>query len=1043
MKNLKRILTFVLALTLVFALFACGQTEDTPGGECQTHVDKNADGICDTCKKEIKKDDGGDECVQHVDENEDGYCDVCDECYPHIDDDDDNYCDYCGACIKHTDEDEDGICDDCEEEIKTAPSGDGITLISADEILFQVVLGNDVGSARMVIDDFVDIIEELGYEISVVAEDEGDEADIEVLIGTVTSRGEDYEYDKYSLGSEGYVITAVDESKIVITGGSETTLTDAFTIFFEEYLGISSDADYLEDFTFTEEHEELEIQDNYRVTSVSIDGVDLEGYEIVREKSASAYKDAAEQLQNYFYTKAGYWLPIVTPDKAGDKTISFVHVEKDKAGSNGFRVRVDDGNLIIECAYDNLFEKAFNEYYNQTFTGKIGDVELSDFVSKEINISVITYEDYGAKGDGKTDDIEAIRAAHNEANKGGQKVLGTKGKTYYITFSYGNPIQIKTDVDWRGAKFIFDSRAITYDNAGNIFEIAQDLQNANKYIDVEDPRIQELNKPAENGEPVIKGIEHGDDKTMKLDLGLGYPAMLTVINKNSRTYIRWGYVDSKGGEQQEVVVVDENGNMDETTPFLLDYEKVTAIRIHRLDVTPITVENATVEQPASLINLGPGGYHSYAHGIAVTRPNTTVKNLKHVITGEILPNAPVKVDKDGLSYDVTDEGFSYSGGKIYTNNGKTEYKGTDVTPFTGPSFSGFIQVSNTNNVLVEGCVFQARYHYEEGTYDISAGTANQIVFKDCTQSNFFDDRPEFTKFNNGQSTFPNLGLCWGIMGSNYTKNMHYINCELTRYDAHAGVYNGSVVGGKIGVLRLIGGGTFRIENVEVYRAHHGTPPFQLREDYGATFYGDVIIKDVIVRDGKYSSDGTYGELPGLFDAPTAPWDNGYVNHFPNIVIDNVEIETSSTMVPLVTVGGESYSSANHFPSRSLVKEDVSNPNALFTTYFETKNPNIVEEDKERFHYLQSFKKVDKAPEKLSNGEYTVVDNKDETYTVIAKGVPNINPYQPPEFIEIKNMKGKKNSYGKALYISLYSCNFFKNTTIIDEDGVLKRESVPK
>ena len=51
-------------------------------------------------------------------------------------------------------------------------------------------------------------------------------------------------------------------TKIVITGGSETTLTDAFTIFFEDYLGISSDADYLEDFTFTEEHEELEIQDN-------------------------------------------------------------------------------------------------------------------------------------------------------------------------------------------------------------------------------------------------------------------------------------------------------------------------------------------------------------------------------------------------------------------------------------------------------------------------------------------------------------------------------------------------------------------------------------------------------------------------------------------------------------------------------------------------------------------------------------------------------------------------------------------------------------
>ena len=993
MKNLKRFLLLILALSLVFTLIACG-------------------------------DKGGDTC-KHADEDEDGLCDACDECLGHEDDDEDGYCDY------------------CDEEMEDEPAGDGIALIADGEILFQIVLGSDIGSAKMVVDDFADILEELEVEVSIVTDGKGsEEYDVEILVGTVTSRGKDYEYDRYSLGAEGYAITAIDDAKIVVTGGSETALSDAFTKFVEDILGIDDKTDELEDVTFTKDDETVKIQSNYRITGINIDGNDLKGYQIVRDKSISEYKDSIEKLQNFFYTKAGYWLPVVSPEEAGDKTISFVSVDKTKAGTNGFRVRVDGGNLLIECGYNNLFAKAFDEFYNNHFTGKQGEITIGDFTGT-VNISIVTYEDYGAKGDGKTDDITAIRNAHNVANIGGQTVVGTKGKTYYVTTVGEGTVQIMTNVNWNGCKFIFDASAITKENAGHIFEITQSIGYTNTFIDTKDQRIIDLNKPAENGEPVIKGIEHGDAQTTKLDLGLGYPAMLTVINKNSRTYMRWGYVDSKGGEQQEVIVVDKDGNIDPTTPFLLDYEKVTGIRIHRIDVESLTIENATINHPASLINLGPGGYLSYAHGILITRPNTVIKNITHIITGEIKPDTPVKVDKNGLSYDVTDEGFSYKNGKIYTNNGKTEYKGTDVTPFTGPSFSGIIAVSNTHNVLVEGVTFQARYHYEEGTYDISLGTANQVVFKNCIQSNFFDTSPEFTKFNDGQSTFPNLALCWGVMGSNYTKNLSYIDCELTRFDAHAGVLNASVIGGKIGVVRLIGGGTFTMEGTEVFRAHHGTEPFQLREDYGATFFGTVIIKDVIIRDGKYSSDGQYGALPGLFWAPSAPWDNGYVNHFPNLILDNIEIETTSTEVPILATATQSYSSAEHFPARDPIKDDVSNPNALFTTYYETKNPNIVTEEPDRFPYLKGFKKVDKLPNLLKNGEYTVVDNGNETYTVIAAGVKNINVYQPPEFIEIKNMKGKKNSDGKSLSLTIYDCNFFKTTKIIDEDKVLKKVKVPK
>ena len=67
----------------------------------------------------------------------------------------------------------------------------------------------------------------------------------------------------------------------------------------------------------------------------------------------------------------------------------------------------------------------------------------------------ITYEKYGAKGDGVTDDMPAIVAAHAAANAKGLSVKATAGKTYYISNS---PLtaEIRTDTDFRNASFIID-----------------------------------------------------------------------------------------------------------------------------------------------------------------------------------------------------------------------------------------------------------------------------------------------------------------------------------------------------------------------------------------------------------------------------------------------------------------------------------------------------------------------------------------------------------------------------------------------------------
>ena len=78
----------------------------------------------------------------------------------------------------------------------------------------------------------------------------------------------------------------------------------------------------------------------------------------------------------------------------------------------------------------------------------------------------ICYEEFGAVGDGRTDDFDAISKAHAYANENGLDVVSDGSKTYYI----GNTaidektakptIIIKTNVDWGTSNFIIDDSDI-------------------------------------------------------------------------------------------------------------------------------------------------------------------------------------------------------------------------------------------------------------------------------------------------------------------------------------------------------------------------------------------------------------------------------------------------------------------------------------------------------------------------------------------------------------------------------------------------------
>ena len=84
----------------------------------------------------------------------------------------------------------------------------------------------------------------------------------------------------------------------------------------------------------------------------------------------------------------------------------------------------------------------------------------------ELDRDYVTYEDFGAVGDGKTEDYAAICRTHEYANEHKLTVKGTPGKTYYIKDTKLGTDEvhvavIKTNVDWCGAHFIIDDTDLT------------------------------------------------------------------------------------------------------------------------------------------------------------------------------------------------------------------------------------------------------------------------------------------------------------------------------------------------------------------------------------------------------------------------------------------------------------------------------------------------------------------------------------------------------------------------------------------------------
>ena len=452
-----------------------------------------------------------------------------------------------------------------------------------------------------------------------------------------------------------------------------------------------------------------------------------------------------------------------------------------------------------------------NEDKTRVSTNEKGDLLINvspkDVAKFKAN-GLVRYSDFGARGDGKTDDIDAIAATHAFANQHNLLVKADEGATYYIGGKDRTAI-IRTDTDFGIAAFIIDDT---------------DVENRNAHVFMVSSGLQPF-KP--------EGIISLKRNQQKINISFPGTCIITVTDSNMRRYIRFGPNQNSGTPQTDIFIVDKDGNVDMNAPIIWDFDQITDITALPIDETTLTIKGGRF---TTIANRAESKYTYYSRGIAIRRSNVIVDGLEHRVTGEGDHGAP---------------------------------------------YGGFISAGDCSHVTVQNTILTGHKTYQTigaagvtvsmGTYDISVNRALNISFVNCSQTNDIDD----SKY-------------WGIMGSNYCKNLIYDKCTFSRFDAHMGVANATIRNSTLGHMGInaIGSGTFTVENCTI----RGRTLINLRSDYGSTWQGEFIIRNCVFvpAGGKPTSASIIG---GSY---SGQHDFGYICYMPErITIENLKINDSN------------------------------------------------------------------------------------------------------------------------------------------------------
>ncbi len=821
----------------------------------------------------------------------------------------------CGGECKHTDSNNDGKCDECGATVDTekGDTGGDLVLISDSKTKFAIVSANSLSSKTD--ECVVDFMRELNkyyikdQDIKLNYDVPGFDDVPEIIFGSVNYRGDAFKKDEHYLGYEGFSIELIG-NKLFVLGGGDKGYQNAIDYIAENIFTLDSYGNNTIDNLVIKAGTKYEsIVTDHAIKEFTIGGKDISTFVISYDSNA---KDSAVILRDYIYKESGTWLPYVAIDEVS-KAQNVIYVEFTKGDAartteDGCTVYLKNGDLHIECEFENKFEEIVGNFIDDKLS--TSSVKITSDYTFTKDVRNIYYRDFGAVGDGMTDDFFALKECHDYANEYGHTVNADRNATYYIGRENGTrSIIIKTDTYWNCCSFIWDDRVIDKPSVSKayqapIFKVTPD-QKSYTYSGPKRP---------------VTSLAAG--ATVFGDWKPGERVMVVLKDYSRRHYIRYGGNQNNGSSQNEIIIVNPDGTIDPTTPVQWDYTDLTEMTVYPINDTPITISGGTKDQVDDYSALGtfdnldcidrtviytyfndaPSEYKYHARNIDITRSNVTIKNLQHVLYDDVTTSAP---------------------------------------------YTGFIKTTYCSDVVVEGMLFQKQKSFSTigagggsvgmGSYEISANHANNVVWRHCRISNFFNA--------SGSVSYK------GYMGTNYCKNLMFDDVVSCSFDAHCGLYNGTIKDSTCEHLNFIGAGTIYYKNVTVY-TDGGSAAMHFREDYGSTWCGNVIVDGLTLRTSKASP------TLSLISAKYTNHYFGYTCHLPETIeINNVKIIRYGYKVEN-GVRTEWDVATNHVPLHIYAalekykKADISDPKADMSNYpndFKACNCETVYEGKKTFN----------------------------------------------------------------------------------------------
>ncbi len=405
---------------------------------------------------------------------------------------------------------------------------------------------------------------------------------------------------------------------------------------------------------------------------ITVNGVSVDEYSVVAP-NGTLYSNAAQTLCDEIYKACGKKIAIT--ENAEEK--AFI-INEGLNNTDLFSLRVENGNIYITGSSRAGISRGITAFADEVLLSSRGIYDFKDgYKFKKTFSNYVTYEDFGAVGDGKADDLEAVVKAHEYANENGTSVFANETATYYIGGA-DKTACIMTDTDWSSARFIIDDTQVENRSAW-VFNIAPSRSGTN----ITD-KVSPLKSDAEN-----------------IGTTLENKSLVVLTDSNVKRYIRKGANQNSGSNQTDVIIADENGNISPEAPLIWDFDSITAAAAYPIDAELLTVKGGRF---TTLANNAASEYNYYSRGILIRRSNTVIDGIYHDIKNEGKTGAPYSAFVS-LSHcaDVTVKNCTFTGHKKYSTIGSA---GTSVAM---------------------------------GTYDISAATAINAKFINCNQTNDITD----------------------------------------------------------------------------------------------------------------------------------------------------------------------------------------------------------------------------------------------------------------------------------------------------------------